>query len=318
MEERKAPITNNPGRQGNYLQNDGANPTLNLELEIIDKPPMWNTSSFWDYTVDTNITYMTPTSSIDEMMKGQMKLTNLQKRMVIHKQPFAEGVFSKAYYAKILPDRDSKTEFQVVLKALKKPQNKSFFSAVLKKNTFVTQLADDYNKTLRHVCAAEDAKVFFVKVYVAKINDQYYMVEPYIDGHFQKYTNNFDYVNENVPLLSAFSHFSYQRTKKLFMVNDLQGVNNILTDPGVHSVTKEFSHGDFGVQGMIVFFRNHVCNDYRRSLSLKGHTSQENQIECNINRRDIVFNTKPTFDMCTTPLCNGRLYGNSKCSVCNL
>lgn len=177
-----------------------------------------------------------------------MKLTHAVKNIVVHKTPFAEGVFSKAYYAKLIPEEDSEEpEYQVVLKKLKKPQKKSFFSAVLKKNTFVTQLADDYNKSLRDNNAPSDAKIFFVKVYIAKIYDDYYMIEPYINGNFQKYTNNFDYVNENVPLMSAFSHFSYQRTKKLFMVNDLQGCDNILTDPGVHSVTKEFSHGDFGV-----------------------------------------------------------------------
>jgi len=47
------------------------------------------------------------------------------------------------------------------------------------------------------------------------------MLESYIQGEFQKYTNNFNYVNENVPLVTAFSHYTYQRTEKNFMVTDL-------------------------------------------------------------------------------------------------
>jgi hypothetical protein len=259
---------------------------------------------------------MTPTSSIDEMMRGQTKLINLSRRIVLHKTPFAEGSFSNAFYAKIMPDGANDQEMLVVLKALKKPQEKSFFSAVLKKNTFVTQLADDYNATLKASGANADDQVFFVKVYVAKIYDQYFMVEPYIDGQFQKYTNNFDYVNENAPLLTAFSHFSYQRTKKLFMVNDLQGVQNILTDPGVHSVTKEFSHGDFGVSGMMVFFRNHICNSYCKKLHLKAHNSQMNDMESNLASEDkINFHRMSNYAMCKEPFCIGNVIRGS-CSNC--
>ena len=84
----------------------------------------------------------------------------------------------------------------------------------------------------------------------------------------------------------AFSHFSYEKSKHMFMVVDLQGVFTInadgtkcynLTDPVVHKnrkkkqqITKHWSFGrtDRGEKGMKAFFETHHCTDACRILGL--------------------------------------------------
>ncbi|CAD8119766.1 unnamed protein product [Paramecium sonneborni] len=52
---------------------------------------------------------------------------------------------------------------------------------------------------------------------------------------FQKYTTNHSYIEANKYFYSAFSHFSYQASEGNLVIMDLQGFNNILTDPSIQT-----------------------------------------------------------------------------------
>ena len=80
----------------------------------------------------------------------------------------------------------------------------------------------------------------------------------------------------------AFSHFTYVKSKKHFMVVDLQGVFTTnadgtccyeLTDPVIHRRGKRFRHWSFGrtdrgKKGIQAFLRTHQCTDVCRLLGL--------------------------------------------------
>lgn len=86
------------------------------------------------------------------------------------------------------------------------------------------------------------------------------------------------YVNEKIPIMTAFSHFCYQNTNNLIMVSDLQGCNTLLTDPVIHSVRQMYyEQGDCGQEGMMGFFASHKCNEYCKALGLKNIQYKENQ-----------------------------------------
>ncbi|KAI2489908.1 alpha-kinase [Fragilaria crotonensis] len=83
----------------------------------------------------------------------------------------------------------------------------------------------------------------------------------------------------------AFSHFSFVKSKRSFMVVDLQGVLEIksdgtrkfvLTDPAIHKKNskgrrgkRDFGRTDRGKKGMRAFFRTHSCSDACRLLGLQ-------------------------------------------------
>jgi len=92
---------------------------------------------------------------------------------------------------------------------------------------------------------------------------------------------------KNELFLQAFSHFSYEISKKRFMVVDLQGVflrknasscRYLLTDPVIHKHKKKnktkyqkwtFGRTDRGEKGMKAFFITHTCNEVCRLLGLE-------------------------------------------------
>ena len=83
----------------------------------------------------------------------------------------------------------------------------------------------------------------------------------------------------------AFSHYSFEKSKRCFMVVDLQGVfarkpdgtrKFMLTDPAIHKknskgreAKRDFGRTDRGRKGMKAFFRSHVCSDACRLLGLQ-------------------------------------------------
>ena len=93
--------------------------------------------------------------------------------------------------------------------------------------------------------------------------------------------------NEDFP--QAFSHFSYEKSKKQLMVVDLQGIfrenpdgtsEYVLTDPAIHKRKRSkrsnklagwtFGRTDRGEKGMKAFFDTHVCTDACRLLGLEN------------------------------------------------
>lgn len=91
----------------------------------------------------------------------------------------------------------------------------------------------------------------------------------------------------------AFSHFSFVKSKKRFMVVDLQGVHipkpdgtssYELTDPVIHKHGKNnntkfsewtFGRTDRGKKGMNAFFHTHQCNEVCKLLGLEETKLEE-------------------------------------------
>ena len=88
----------------------------------------------------------------------------------------------------------------------------------------------------------------------------------------------------------AFSHFTYERSKKRLLVVDLQGVLQVndldgtceylLTDPAIHKRESgtlrlgHFGHTDRGKKGMKAFWKSHVCTEACSLLGLEKQDSR--------------------------------------------
>lgn len=99
---------------------------------------------------------------------------------------------------------------------------------------------------------------------------EFVLVEPMIQGHFDKFVSN----NGNVlstGTLSSFSHWTWHATNGNFLVVDLQGVAQanmyVLTDASVHSKRAEqYGALDHGWQGVVNFFATHRCTNICREF----------------------------------------------------
>ncbi|KAM4675939.1 transient receptor potential cation channel subfamily M member 7-like [Discoglossus pictus] len=107
---------------------------------------------------------------------------------------------------------------------------------------------------------------------------QWFTVEEFMPGRFRKYNNNTG--SENVPTnklektMLAFSHWTYEYTKAEFLVLDLQGVGEHLTDPSVikagdrRSQYMVFGPANLGDDAIRNFCSKHQCNSCCRNLKL--------------------------------------------------
>lgn len=66
---------------------------------------------------------------------------------------------------------------------------------------------------------------------------KYLYAESFIDLKvpWKKYSNNTVSIDENAYIQAAFSHFTANETAERVFVTDIQGKENILSDPAIHS-----------------------------------------------------------------------------------
>lgn len=102
--------------------------------------------------------------------------------------------------------------------------------------------------------------------------NEYVSLEPYLDGHWQKWNSNAGWCDESAKLLQAFSHWSACKSGFEYLLCDLQGVMRgdvyMITDPAIHSLDQIHGPTDLGVVGMEKFFGGHKCNFMCQELGL--------------------------------------------------
>eukprot|EP00035_Acanthoeca_spectabilis_P000368 m.72847 g.72847 ORF g.72847 m.72847 type:complete len:297 (-) comp10169_c0_seq1:61-951(-) len=102
--------------------------------------------------------------------------------------------------------------------------------------------------------------------------DDLVFVEPYLDGSWDKFFNNFGWFNPRRTItLEAFAHFSWAASGGQVLLCDLQGVRSkgsyLLTDPAICSqVEGACGPTDWGIKGQREFFMRHECSSLCNKL----------------------------------------------------
>lgn len=114
--------------------------------------------------------------------------------------------------------------------------------------------------------------VGFISSWIVELVERkiYCGVELLIDGPYRKHNNNYGYVDDiqrSTP--QAFSHFTYEISEHRVLICDIQGVNDLYTDPQIHSIDGDgFGKGNMGEKGISQFLNTHRCNAICRYLKL--------------------------------------------------
>jgi len=102
--------------------------------------------------------------------------------------------------------------------------------------------------------------------------NEYVSLEPYLEGHWQKFNSNGGWSDESALLLQTFSHWSACKSGYKFLLCDLQGVMRgseyLITDPCIHSLDQIHGPTDLGLAGMQMFLSGHKCNFLCQELKL--------------------------------------------------
>jgi len=127
------------------------------------------------------------------------------------------------------------------------------------------------------------------------VDNEFFMIEGFLEGKFVKYSNNSHYMTEDLKTeikhLTAFSHFVYENSKKQYMIHDFQGEELLLTDPVIHSHNGHFRQsGDLGEEGFVTFLRFHQCNTICTDLGLTPNINSVPKKEKWVEERGIEHN----------------------------
>lgn len=111
-------------------------------------------------------------------------------------------------------------------------------------------------------------------------------MEPRLKGRFTKYNSNYGetYHNDNAhkytpeelaerericEAAEAFSHFTLVDSGGSMLVCDLQGLNDLLTDPQIHTEDGQcLGMGNMGMKGIQMWIEQHKCNPICKALGL--------------------------------------------------
>jgi Alpha-kinase family len=219
--------------------------------------------------------------TLNDMMANDDNIKMSITELTIHKRsrPFAEGSMRVAYYA-----RTAYSTNKFVVKTQKKG-GKLLAHLVedMKCQAMCKAFALEFNALVGEKYSIDFiVTTCFKGKSVTVSGDECLSLEPYIEGPYIKYNSNSGYVNEDIPYskanqaAQAFSHFTFERSQGQFLVCDLQGVGNVLTDPAIHTLDEnrfKLVDVNLGTEGFKFFFATHKCNAVCAKLALRTNAS---------------------------------------------
>jgi hypothetical protein len=318
-------------------EDEGSGGSVRL-LDLDKSPPQWDTPGWLDETMVVEgfcpDMVLQSANSLNEMMDDDENIKLGVAQLTVHarSKPFAEGSIRAASYA-----RTAASTSKFVVKSFK---DGSRMLAHLAEDMRIQALCKAFALEFNGLLKIEPPIDFVVTTCLqskAKVGSEAecLSLEPFIDGEYIKYNNNSMFVKEDPPgepdsfnqIAQAFSHFTFERSWGHFLVNDLQGVGHLLTDPSIQTLDHErFKLADTNLyeEGFKFFFVAHECNSFCHKLELKSN--REMVVSGNYEFRERWPTIEPTV-CCSNKLCRRILHlaeaqnsdkfpGHQWCSAC--
>jgi hypothetical protein len=247
--------------------------------------PQWDTPGWLDETLVVEgfcpNMVLQSANSLNEMMNADENIKLSVAQLTIHarSKPFAEGSVRVASYA-----RTAASTGKFVVKSFK---DDSKMLAHLAEDMRIQALCKAFALEFNGLLKIEPPIDFIATTCLqtkAKVGSEggCLSLEPFIDGEYVKYNNNEMFVKEDSPdepdtfnqIAQAFSHFTFERSWGHFLVNDLQGVGHLLTDPAIQTLDPDrfkLTETNLNETGFKFFFVAHECNSICQKLELKSN-----------------------------------------------
>ncbi|KAJ3571557.1 hypothetical protein NPX13_g5333 [Xylaria arbuscula] len=250
-----------------------------VQVPVESSPPQWDAPDWFDLKIAVKgqcpdiSRHTTDTLGNMMMQDGNIQLGFIQLEIQARSKPFGQGAMRTASYARTAASND-----HFVIKHFKTgDKGLASMTEEMKGQALCKSFALEFNSLV-------DPKYSLDFVVTAALqpllgSGASISIEPFIDGAYVKYNSNGAYVNEDLPddpcnqAAQAFSHFTFERSWGRFLVCDLQGVGNMLTDPSIQTKDEErfkLCDGNMNSEGFKFFFSTHVCNAICRKLRLKS------------------------------------------------
>ena len=256
---------------------------INEEISLEGGPPQWSTPGWLDETLVVEgfcpDVVVHSASTLNDMMAadGHIRLSIAELTIHARSRPFAQGSLRVASYA-----RTAVSSSPFVVKSFKEDgKGQAHLAEDMRIQALCKAFALEFNELLE----TEEPIDFVVTMCLQKQSrtsskNKWLSLEPFLEGEYVKYNNNQLFVREDSPddlfnrKAQAFSHFTFERSWGHFLVTDLQGVGNLLTDPAVQTLDHErfkLNPTNLNEAGFKFFFVGHECNEFCHKLGLKSN-----------------------------------------------
>lgn len=255
----------------------GARPRRSLYKAIQDKEVLFQGQRFvkqppnWDEIPFENVIRYVYNPETE-------KWDTKKERIQISEHPFDYGSQRMCFYLRNLDAPSQDCVFAAKKIAPLIEERESYFKDVAMQ-THAQVFANKFNdhRAPKRVAFLDSWVIEFVDRehldHYEPMGPQVMAVEPLLEGTYRKYNNNMDWTEvcaRNTP--QAFSHFTYECSEQKIIIVDVQGVNDIYTDPQFHTIEgindPRFGTGNLGKLGMDAFFAKHRCNSICTFLKL--------------------------------------------------
>jgi len=224
------------------------------------------------------------------------KKINVRGMLTMGNRAFDEGAMREAFYVKFsqqflsieyIKEHFQKSDGIFVAKRYKNKESRNLDLHITDSNEQekIREWAEKFNKAVSLIGACKLIKVLEVGVFSVEINgkQELFNIEPFIQGKYEKWSNNWNWVNSSNNTPHSFTHWVFQNVGWNNAIPvDLQGVyqNGVywLTDPQVHSYfrwwqLKKLLTGEKGVgnaekEGIEIWKQNHQCSQLCQQLKL--------------------------------------------------
>jgi len=198
----------------------------------------------------------------------------------VEREPFAEGAMRECYRMKKMSQVSPSFFYRMDWAACNNYVAKRYKKRETGRGTYFSDIEMQMlsKRLSRHYNALAPPKaVDFLHAFVIEVErggeQMLFCVERAIErGSYVKHNNNagsldFDGLHRATP--NAFSRFTFHASRGELMVVDIQGVDDVYTDPQVHSLKgDDFGDGNLGLTGLALFFSTSLYDGLCSQLGL--------------------------------------------------
>mmetsp|Transcript_23405 Transcript_23405/g.53330 ORF Transcript_23405/g.53330 Transcript_23405/m.53330 type:complete len:750 (-) Transcript_23405:282-2531(-) len=253
----------------------GALPTVprSARQSLDEVEAAWECELWEEFTANCRVYTLRCLPASDEKPDAHLYRRQETLNVRLGKEPFDQGAMRVAYPAYIA-DRDNQQVLAKQPLITSAAPGRSCYD-ILYRDVLSQSIARHFAEKFTKACP--EFPVQFLRTELAERLDrpgQWYVIEPFMRGEFQKHTNNASFASKDSEVAQAFSHFTFHLSGGRMMVTDIQGVHSTMTDPQIHSREDCFGLGNRGEDGMTEFFQIHQCSSICHRLKLRPHPAQ--------------------------------------------
>eukprot|EP00931_Biecheleriopsis_adriatica_P120519 TRINITY_DN95648_c0_g1_i1.p1 TRINITY_DN95648_c0_g1~~TRINITY_DN95648_c0_g1_i1.p1 ORF type:complete len:770 (-),score=194.21 TRINITY_DN95648_c0_g1_i1:101-2410(-) len=228
------------------------------EKQVAGSPTPGSQLSPKEFPADTLTPQASPANNFSAIASGMMELMHSERRRLwVAKRSMTEHADLEAHR------RDCSTDvmYQATAKHYAEQYNKAL-TAKLREASDGFHFAHQIDFLLTHMIELEDGRTFGA--------------EAFLFGDYKKHNNNSGATMGIKKTPQTFSYFTFIHSQRRLMIVDIQGIDDLYTDPVVHflpshaagSFKEADSSVNLGIRGFALFLWSHRYNDVDRALGL--------------------------------------------------